>query len=413
MTEQDNFKVRNFYNDKDPFYILAYIDLDYLFSKKLIINYINELIKKNSVLNKGIIVKNSTVILEDVKSININDHYIIKYTKSKNFNKYIDNLLNNDIKTEAKWCLFVYINKVLKKTRFYFKIHHAYTDGYNLIKLLTSPFQEIDNTKKFKRKTNILHTLYYYFIGTYILLFVTIKAFLNLLFNIFKNGENTDSENTDSENTDVNNKIKNEYIICKEFKLDEIKTFTKKNNITINDFLYALMIKTDKIYNNKERDLLTVFMINVSGTKNNINICPIINSINNSYDNNTLLKKANNTFNNLKFSLFIPILNIIFNILEKFIFMIPINYNGFLNNYDYIFSNIIGPPTDYLYSKTYFKLSNNYFIITAKSKEVIYNIMSSNNKLNIICSFKTGIIKDKKHFKKCLYKSYKDLINTK
>jgi len=187
MTEQDNFKVRNFYNDKDPFYILAYIDLDYLFSKKLIINYINDLIKKNSVLNKGIIVKNSTVFLEDVKSININDHYIIKYTKSKNFNKYIDNLLNNDIKTEAKWCLFVYINKVFKKTRFYFKIHHAYTDGYNLIKLLTSPFQEIDNTKKFKRKTNILHTLYYYFIGTYILLFVTIKAFFNLLFNIFAN----------------------------------------------------------------------------------------------------------------------------------------------------------------------------------------------------------------------------------
>ena len=75
----------------------------------------------------------------------------------------------------------VSIDKNKKKSRYYFKIHHALADGYQIIKILTSPFQDNDITKKFKRKMTFLDTLYYYFIGTIILLVMNIRILMNLL----------------------------------------------------------------------------------------------------------------------------------------------------------------------------------------------------------------------------------------
>ena len=79
-----------------------------------------------------------------------------------------------------------------------------------------------------------------------------------------------------------------------------------------------------------------------------------------------------------------------------------------INNSHYIYSNVIGPPID----KFNIKVSDIKFLITAKSSEIVYNIISSGNNINIVCSFKKGNVKDKKYFKKCIYKGYKNLMNT-
>jgi hypothetical protein len=46
-----------------------------------------------------------------------------------------------------------------------------------------------------------------------------------------------------------------DFIICKPFPLDKIKKIAQQKNITINDFLYSLMIKTDKLYTKKNRNI--------------------------------------------------------------------------------------------------------------------------------------------------------------
>jgi hypothetical protein len=100
----------------------------------------------------------------------------------------------------------------------------------------------------------MLNSIYYYTIGTFILFITTILILLKNLFTFNKTNK--------TNKTNVN--ILTDYIICKSLSLDEIKQFAIENNITINDFLYALMIKTDKIYTKKERIIQTVSPINVS-----------------------------------------------------------------------------------------------------------------------------------------------------
>ena len=106
----------------------------------------------------------------------------------------------------------------------------------------------------------MLNSIYYYTIGTVILFITTILILLKNLFTFNKTNKTNKINKTNK--TNVN--ILTDYIICKSLSLDEIKQFAIENNITINDFLYALMIKTDKIYTKKERIIQTVSPINVS-----------------------------------------------------------------------------------------------------------------------------------------------------
>ena len=50
-----------------------------------------------------------------------------------------------------------------------------------------------------------------------------------------------------------------------------------------------------------------------------------------------------------------------------------------------------------------------HFLTLAKDKEIVFNIISSNDNINIICSFKEGVIGDKKRFEECIYKAYESL----
>ena len=141
------------------------------------------------------------------------------------------------------------------------------------------------------------------------------------------------------------------------------------------------------------------------------NTC-IFNSINN-YDNNlTLLSNVNHTFNNYKYSLFIPILSSLINFITPFINLDILSKcsNNTIEKFDYLYTNIIGPQNVFINKNI--KVSNIHFLINAKNKEIIYNIISSGNNINIICIFKKGIIKNKKKFKNCLKSAYYSLINT-
>ena len=397
MTIINNIVSKIFKKDEESSYsILTYIDVDAELSRQYIYCYINEIIKNNPMLKQNIIEKNNQFVLCDIESFNINKCVAIKYYKKPNFNIYIKSLLNKQF-SEYKFYMFVCINKEVKKSRLFFKIHHAYVDGYKLINMLTTPLykkKEDNKLPAFKRNTSIFMSVYYYIIGTIMLMITNIM----ILCKIVRASQNIEDKNNTS----------TDFIICKPLPLNEIKQFVGKHNITVNDFLYALMIKTDNIYTQQERTIQSISSINVSNISQTNNMCPIFNLISNSHDNSSLFKTVHSTFNCYKYSLFIPILS---GIMRNFASLINIGilsqcYDNIINNSHYIYSNIVGPPT----SKLNIKISDINFLSTVKNSEIVYNIISCENKINIICSFKKGIIQNKKLFKKCIYKAYNNLM---
>jgi hypothetical protein len=399
MIELKDVVSKIFYKDKNETYsALIYIDIDGITSEQYILNYITEIITKNPILKQTIIEINGLFFLDNVKNFNLNDYSSIKYTNVKKFDNFIKNILNEKFETELKWRFLWCIDKKNKKTRVYFKIHHSYADGYGIIKIITSPFEESKITNKFKRSTSFFKSLFHFFIGTIILIIMNIKVFINIIFKFLYN---TDTETNNNET---------DYIICKKIKLDDIKLFAKKNKISVNDFLYSLMIKTDLLYGKKTRNLITGSPINISGTTQINNMCPVFININNSHEH--LIKRVNDLFNNFKYSLFIPILSFFIKLSTSIIKLDIISYfyNILVNNIDYLYSNIIGPQNVFIGNDL--NIYDMHFLTIAKNKEVIYNIVSSGNNVNIICTFKQGQIQNKKKFEKAIYKAYNELINS-
>jgi len=361
---------------------------------------VNDVFQNNNQLHQRILEKKNQLFLENIDLIDIKDYYSILYTKHTQFDSYIDTMLNDTFNTDLKWKFLFCIDKESNKTRYYFKIHHSIADGYLIIKMLTSPFQATDLTKQLKRKTTFFNTVYYYFIGTILLLVIHIKHVIHLIVKSFNRSVpdcTFTKRNTDS-------------IVFKNLNFQEIKQFTKKNNITMNDFLYSLMIKTDHLYRKEEKTLLTTSSMNISGTTQSNNMCPIIIPIKNSYPISTLLTNVNRTFNNFKYSLFTPCLYIVLKGITPYI---PLNllsnlYTIVLDDTDYVYSNIIGPSNPFI-SKD-MNITDIHFLTNSKHKEIVYNIISFEDNINIICSFKQGVIQDKDEFKKCLYDAYSTIL---
>jgi hypothetical protein len=380
-----------FFCNNNDYSILTYIDINDKLSNNFILNYMNEIIINNPILKKKVIKIHNDYYFKDIKMFNMKKYYKIKYIKSKNFNKFNNIILNYKFEKKLKWIFYWLIDKKLNNIRLYFKIHHLYVDGYKLINILTNPLIKY-KLPSFKRKqnNNIFNTIYYYFIGTIILIIYNINILINLFFYKKNIKENI-----------IKNNI-SDHIICKSFDFNKIKKYTTDNNITINDFLYALMIKTDKIYTNIEKELIICSPIYIPSKSNIINAKLLLHKINNSINNNDLLKLINTRFNNYKFSLFIFILDYISNyyISKKII-------DNITEKVDYNFTNIIGPSLENLK----INIKNIHFLVKPKNKQIIYNIISCNNNINIICTFQKGIIADKKKFKKCIYKAYNNLLN--
>jgi hypothetical protein len=394
-------------NNQDPYCILTYLDIDETLTIDFIMNYMNNILTQNSILKHKIIEKNNLFFLDEVKSFDLKDYYTIVYTGREKFDTYIAELLNKDFETDLKWRFFWCIDKETNKTRNYLKISHIYADGYKIMDMFVNPLKDKDNkediTKNFKRKPQkgYLNTLYHYVIGTLILFLMYIFLFFYTI--LHKKIDNKTDNKTD------NKKIKKntDFIICKAFPLDKIKIASKQKKITVNDFLYVLMIKTDKLYGLREKYITIGSPYYTNKTSELNNILPILTIINNSHDNSILFGKINDLFNHFKYSLFMPLLSYIKKKINTIIFYLPITY---LNNYnmDYIFSAIIFPSIKEINT---IKINDAHYVDNTYNSEVMYNIVSCGNNVNIICSFKEGIIEDKARFEKCIYEAYNSLIN--
>jgi len=253
-------------------------------------------------------------------------------------------------------------------------------------------------TNKFKRKTTFFNKIYPIIIGTIILIITYIYYLFKFIYKyIFKN---------DISKNEINlSKIDTDYIICKKLDINIIKTFCTQKKITINDFLYILSLKSYKLYFNK-KNITTMSVINNSKLTNINNFIPIFD-INNSIS----LKKIHERFNNYKLSLFIPLLTFIYN--NTYDTLISKNFISFLrylitDSYDFLFSNIIGPNNiniDNIGYLTDFKIFIN-------SPKLSYNIISCNDNINIVITFKKNLISNKNKFHECIMSAYNDLINS-
>lgn len=385
-------------DDESSYAILVYVDLNELFTKEFTLKYLNEILKNNPILTQTIVEEHGNLVLCDIELFDTNKCFTLEYSKQCEFETYIPQLLNKPF-TEYKFYMFFCVDTEAKKSRMYFKIHHSYSDGYKLIQMLTEPFYAKKNDNKlplFKRKTTFLSSMYYWVIATITLIMANIISFKHIIL----------SPNTRTEHI----KASTDFITCKPFELDKIKEFVKKRNMSINDFLYALMIKSDKIYTQKDRTLNTCSPINGTNLTKTNNAYMILNSIDNSHDNEVLFKHVNTTFNNYKYSLYIPFIIMIINNIATFINVKDLSwyYDNMIKNVDYVYTNMIGPHVD----KLTVQITDIKFLTTAKNSAIVYNIISCKNNINIVCSFKKGIIKDKVRFEASIHEAYHDLMDT-
>lgn len=385
----DNISKILFKDTKNGYYILTYIDYNAPFTETSLEANIEQIINEFPLMKQHIVDYDSYIYTKDVNGFNIKDHYKIIYDTYTNFDNHIDGLLNSPFETKSKWLFYYLEDTENKKYRFYFKIDHTYADGYKVIEMLMTPLKKVDPTSKLTPPPiNLFNQIYYILIGTIVLIMNDIHFFIGLSYS--------------SEPQAIKKETK--YLRCKAFKLSEIRAFTRKNNITINDFLYSLMIKTDYLYTGIKRTISSTSPINVSKGKKFNNMVGIFNRTVNYRDNNKLLYDVRELFNFYKYSLYLPIFSFMIN---NVICILPLTiqsyvYDTLICNCDYVYSNIIGP--------THELIDDIHFLINAKHSEIVYNIISSNNNINIICSFKEGTIKDPELFEQSIYKAYDSFI---
>jgi len=401
MNYSNNFISNSLFKIKK--YMYAHIEFNKILDKDYIKDYIKDIVTKNSILQSYYFEENKKFYIKKIDNFDPKNNYKIIYTSFKNKNKYLYEIINTPLKTQTKWMVYFLIDIKKKESLMYFKIEHSYCDGYNFIKILLSHYNNKDLiTPKFKRITHDYFSMvYYYLIGT-IILFISLIKYIYNFYKFINKTKNKNKNKTEN--------VKTDYIFYNGFDLNEIKLFTSKNNITINDFLFALMIKTDYIYNGIEKNLKITIPINTNNKNNTNNILPLFIEINNSYENNILLKNIHKNFNNYKYSLFIPILSYLINIFSDII-PIDIDIFNYLTNYtNYNFTNIIFPSSDCSIINDN-NLKNINCLTNINGNETTFNIISFKNKINIVITFKKGNI-DKKKFKDALYKAYNSIINT-
>lgn len=173
------------------------------------------------------------------------------------------------------------------------------------------------------------------------------------------------------------------------------------------------MIRSHSLYTNKETNITTVSAINVSKNKYENNMCPLFLDIDNNQDSKILLYNVNSRFNHCKYSLFIPLLFYILDTISNICNCSILSYiyeNIIKNSFDMIYSNIIGPSTEDTDNLGIGPASDIHFL--TNSPGITYNIISYHNHINIIVSFKTGNILNKRHYKNCIFDSYNEILRS-
>lgn len=381
--------------------ILVYLDYKKVLTPEYVIDYVNQMINNNPVLKQEIVNKDNDCYFRTIPDFDVNNYITILSMDKDTFDDAICQILHNTKLPDSFYVVYCY-DETNNVSRFYFKINHAYTDGYRLINILTKPLFREESIPVFKRKTTIFKTIYHCIIGTFILIWMNMKMLFNLLLNTKNNYVMTNRMNT-----------KIDFIKCKSFSLNKIKKVASNNGITVNDFLYSLMIKTDRLYTKKNRIVQTCSPINVTKLSHINNMYPILCTMNNSLDDKTLFQKTHNLFDHFKYSLFIPIMSFFLNNFLPFIniSIIAFLYHAITNECDYLFTNIIGPSVEELNSLSGIDMTDIHFLVKSESKLIFFNTISTDDNINIICSFKEGRIKDKKRFEECIYDAFESLMD--
>jgi len=376
--------------------IVSYSDFDGVINKKIFSEYLNYIVDNNTILQKIIIKKNNKSFFQDI-TINIDKHYSLFYCHHDKFDKKIYNVLNNN--NNDNWYFQIYSDKHNKKFRLFFIINHAYGDGYKLLSITTSK----NNTYKipnFKRYTN--NNYYMFIIGTIILLLSYLKLLCNLY--IFKH-----------------DKVPIKYInktnfIKKTLDFNIIKNKSNDLHITLNDLLYSISIKTHYHYYKKPKNILIASPVNTGNKNNTNNFCLLFTQIKNNMDKNELLKTTHALFNYYKYSLFIPLLTIIYSLIGTYLGHML--YSKITDNLDILYTNIIGPNKKDIHDNNNYKLFNNnniqckniVFLMNHKKNELTFNIISYDKYINIIVSFQDKLY-NKKKLTKALDSAYTEMIN--
>ena len=423
MIRVNNYVTKILSNDaNDSFSILTYLDIEKELCPAFVLNYVNAIVGDNPILKHDMVKKGNHLYLKQNPHFNVNDHVVIKHieTDADPFDDpdAINSILNEPLVPNT-FLLVCCINKVKQVSRVYFKINHAYTDGYGLINMLTKPILKRDNVPEFKRKTSLFKTVYHCIIGTLVLFAMNVKLFLKIFVNTCRQqGHQPHKQSKQSKQNHHHHHHQQpsdttDFIVCKPFMLDKIKKIAVKHGITVNDFLYSLMIKTDRLYtkNQNGRNITTCSPINVSSLSSTNNMAPILNCMNNSLDDLDLVKQVNRTFNHFKYSLFIPLFSCVINAFVPLVSIDTVSflYEEIIHNCDYIYSNVIGPPIQEV-NESNVNVSNIHFLTKSKGNSIVFNIISCENKINIICSFNANKIKNKKRFEKCIYRAYNELV---
>jgi hypothetical protein len=367
--------------------IVAFMDFDGIINKKIFNKYLKYIISNNTILQKNIIKKNNNNYLQDI-NIDINSYYSLYNSNYKKFDSKINIILNKNNNTH--WYFNIYSDKKNKKFRLFFTINHAYADGFKIISILSSSNNKIYKPPLLNRYT---HHINYFsiLIGTIILLFSYVRIITNLY--VFKNHKSSIKY------------INNTDYIKKTFDFNSIKNKSKELNVTINDLLYSISIKTHYYYyNNQPKTVLIASPFNTGSNNSTNNFCFIFTQLDNSIKKNELITTVNTIFNYYKYSLIIPLLTVIYSIIG--VYFCHTLYSKLSSDLDILYTNMIGPKKEEVHFKNNncnmfnindnIRLNNTCFLMNHKKNELTFNIISYDNNMNIIISFQKNLYENKK-----------------
>jgi WS/DGAT C-terminal domain len=372
-------------HNQDHLFILGYVEFDQEITPTFISEYNHNVLQEYPMLKKRMIQHKNDYIFEEIESFHIDDHNTLSETPLD-----IYTIMNTEF---FIYHIYWYIDTTIHKSKGIIMIDHAYCDGYKLIEMLTKPIKKPE-LPKFNRNIHLFKKIYHCIVGTIVLLIMNIKIVCKMIKQLFSYQEHK------------NKHTETDYIFCKSLSFSKIKTFTKSKGITVNDFLFALMVKTDYLYTNLNRDLIVSFPININHLNSNNNFIPVCKMINNSFDNHSLFKQIHTIFNHFKYSCYIPIVSYMMNQMIQFmnVNMMTSMFHFYSNHCDYIFTNMISPTNEEL------KITNTYFLTKHVNNIIMFNVMSYQDNINIICSFKKNLIQHKDKYEECIYKAYDQLL---
>ena len=376
--------------------VLGIVEIEGKIDETFVISALKKMVNKYPKFSKVIENQNGNLYWKSVK-INYKNHYKIitkkKYDKKSHY-KLIEKIVNRKLRKNIPkhvWYVINYPSRCFVITKF----SHSYGDGDFMIQNVLKEIFGESNVKDIERKSsntnsgNIIMKLWwgiYYFI-------VSLLSILYFLFFYKK------EEIFDPPKKNCKAKFKEVYI----FDLLFLKLKKNTLNVSMNDLLYSILLKSLKKYANKENVCLSSSsMMNLRKAGEKIKTANdfafVMFSTNMGKGN--IFEKIHRQMNYYKRS---PIIPCITNVLKcLFHFSCPlvikfINYvfnkNHFgYSNYDTKMENL------YIDNKKVKSIEN---IVIPYKQDVFFSLVSYHNKLKLNMCYKEGIL-DEERFIKCV-----------